>query len=849
MAKNVIMMIGDGMGWEMSRAGAIQAEIEAEIAQIREENPDITNEEIAAHFDGRTLDDYYTEGQGFGTSYQDLEGYAISTTGNTYIAGDKSNSALEGDPFNHNTGESEIREGFEFNPEAAVVEGFDPNLRDGSEAPILETFDPGFDEDPISQENGGVEVDPAEGVDPGEVEGNEGVLAETVEGEESEEDPIDANLEGGNVPIFDLESGGETPWDADYYENRGDTSEGFDREYIKNLYPDSAGTATGLYSGVKTYVGAISVDIYEEAVETAAEEALDNGKAVGVVSSVPFNHATPAAAVAHVNQRNKYNEQSFDEREGDGDGSNDNEVDEFGHPIEDSDNIFYQIVNETQPTVVLGGGHYLTGEGTEEDPNERYITQAETENLRNGEYDYTFVERGPNASEELAETAAEIDPNEGDRLFGIYGARGQGGNLPWRTADDDYSRAGQDSSVNEETGLVEIDERLLEDGETDEQFIEREIDENPTLAEMTSASLDVLGDDEDGFWLMIEGGDIDWSAHANDMDAHLGTLKDFDESVEVVEDWVEDNGGWSENLLIVTADHDHYLTLNDDFPELLADELLLGEGGETLTTADVAEAGHFWGSDETVKNGWATHTSRPVPVYYQGADSELIAEFEGSGYEAYGTEVEGVGTYIDQVHLGNVQITAVAEDVNEDTDGDGGETDGEEAANFEPLFGTDDINVIEVEGSRNLIFAGDNNDLIDLTGANGNNRSYGGNGDDTYILGEGDRLFGDAGDDCEASRRHRFFATSGGGNTINGNEGADQFWIADASLPESANIINDFTSSEDVIGIAGLDIGYDDLSITDGDGGAIIAVSGSELAILSNADADFIANPDNFVFA
>ena len=51
-------MIGDGMGWEMSRAGAIQAEVEAEIAEIREANPDITNEEIAAHFDGRTLDDY-----------------------------------------------------------------------------------------------------------------------------------------------------------------------------------------------------------------------------------------------------------------------------------------------------------------------------------------------------------------------------------------------------------------------------------------------------------------------------------------------------------------------------------------------------------------------------------------------------------------------------------------------------------------------------------------------------------------------------------------------------------------------------------------------------------------------
>ena len=366
MAKNVIMMIGDGMGWEMSRAGAIQAEIEAEIAEIREANPDITNEEIATHFDGRTLDDYYTEGQGFGTSYQELENYTISTTGNTYIAGDKGNSALEGDPFNHNTGESEVREGFEFDPDAAVVEGFFPELRDGED-------DPNFDEDPV--------------IESAEVGGEDD--AETVNADEAEAVDIEINdgdTAGGNVPIFNLERGGETPWDANYYENRGETSDGFDADYIKNLYPDSAGTATGLYTGVKTYVGAISVDIYEEVVETAAEEALENGKSVGVVSSVPFNHATPAAAISHVNQRNKYNEQSFDEREGNGDGSNADEVDEFGHPIEDSDNIFYQIVNETQPTVVLGGGHYLSGDGTEEEPNERYITQEETENLRNGVY-------------------------------------------------------------------------------------------------------------------------------------------------------------------------------------------------------------------------------------------------------------------------------------------------------------------------------------------------------------------------------------------------------------------------------------------------------------------------------
>ena len=170
------------------------------------------------------------------------------------------------------------------------------------------------------------------------------------------------------------------------------------------------------------------------------------------------------------------------------------------------------------------------------------------------------------------------------------------------------------------------------------------------------------------------------------------------------------------------------------------------------------------------------------------------------------------------------------------------ETSEVENSDSESLFGTEDSDVLEIEGSDNEIYGTDDDDTIDLTGANGNNLVYAGSGDDTYILGSGDRIYGDDGND-------RFFATEGGGNTINGNLGADQFWIADADIPESANIIDDFTPGEDVIGIAGLGIGYEDLTFSDSDGGAIIAANGSELAVLSNAHADFIANSDNFVFA
>ncbi|MEL6929390.1 MAG: alkaline phosphatase [Cyanobacteria bacterium J06600_6] len=636
---NVILMIGDGMGWEMSRAAAIQAQIEQEIAQIRQKNPNLSDREIAARFQGRTLSDYYTAGKGSGTSYQNLDHYAIATTGNTYIAGYKGNSALVNNPqflkpsvFNHNTGKAEIRPGFEFDPRPAIVKGFDPQLQDVLDLNNLRNLDLAFNEAPVLQENG--------------------------------------ELAGGNLAIFDVQQGGQTPWDANYYQQRGNPDSGFNKDYIRNLYPDSAGTATGMYTGVKTYVGAVSVDIYEQEIDTAAEVALAHNKSIGVVSSVPFNHATPGSAIAHVNHRNKYNELSFDRQFGNRDGNSSNELDEFGHLVEDHDNIFYQMVNETKPTVVLGGGHYLTGGGTEAQPSEKYITKAEVVKLRQGKYDYTFLERGANAGQILIDTAKKLDPEAGDRLFGIYGARGQGGNLPWRTANDDYNRTGHNVQLNSITGNIGIISPGLKADESLADFIAQEVDANPTLREMTQASLEILQKDTDGFWLMVEGGDIDWAAHGNDLDNLLGTLKDFDESVAVVQDWIGNNGGYQENLLIVTADHDHYLTLENNFPEVLANSLLTGEGGVELTTnANVNQSGHFWGSNSQLKNAWSTHTSRPVPVYFQGTGSEIIENFMGNGYEVYDKEVQGVSNFIDQTHLGTAQIEALGGSVPKPTQG------------------------------------------------------------------------------------------------------------------------------------------------------------------------------------
>ncbi len=169
----------------------------------------------------------------------------------------------------------------------------------------------------------------------------------------------------------------------------------------------------------------------------------------------------------------------------------------------------------------------------------------------------------------------------------------------------------------------------------------------------------------------------------------------------------------------------------------------------------------------------------------------------------------------------------------------------DEGEELNPVFGTTENDTLEAgldfDPSGNLIFVGEGDDLLDLSQSMGNNRAYGGEGNDVFILGQEDRVFADGGDD-------RFFVLAGGDNVITGNLGADQFWIANGEIPESPNVITDFTSGEDVFGIAGLGIGYDDLSITQGDTGAIIATDGNDLAIVTNAPADFIANEEHFVF-
>jgi alkaline phosphatase len=566
--RNTILMIGDGMGWEITRAAAIQSEIDRGKS-------------------GNTLKDFYVQGKGSGLKMQTLQGFALATTYGTTVAGtdgkySSNQSAL--DDSQKLTGASPIRPNFKFDPK----------------------FNPG---------------------------------------QHSKNAPAPAIPPVGNLVGYDPVKGGANPW-----------TPGTDREYIKASYPDSANTATTLYTGVKSYNNAIAVDIYEKPLTTILRTSADAKKSTGLVTSVPIDHATPGAASANVNRRSKYDLNAPD-----------------ATPL---DNILQQQLRIYQPTVLLGGGHPRSNVKdplpTGIEPVHTYISAATYQELSkkpdNNVYQYTFLERGTNAAQKLAQTAAKIDPNRGQRLLGLYGARGQAGNLPVSSAKHDYHTTGFDmAKVHTTRGLQPDTQRPLQQ-ETDPQFVQREQNENPTLNDLTTAALTVLSKDPDGFWLMIEGGDIDWAAHDNNLDNLIGTTLDFDRSVGTVIDWIATHGGWERNQLIVTADHDHYLTLNQDFPDRLR-----RQGAKQLTDIDTAvDAGHYWGSQpvvakdaagnelpETGKYGWGNHTNRPVPVYYQGYASAVLTESIGKGFKLYDNDIPGIAGFTDQIQIYQTQLAAV----------------------------------------------------------------------------------------------------------------------------------------------------------------------------------------------
>ena len=281
-----------------------------------------------------------------------------------------------------------------------------------------------------------------------------------------------------------------------------------------DLVTDSASSATAWSAGVKTYNAAIGVDSSGRVVRSLMEQAKRAGKRTGNVTTAEVTDATPAAQMAHTLLR------SCQGPDG-GRTAKDCNADE--NEVKSDDPLVYtpiaeQISRNGVADVILGGGL------------SRFEAEDEKALEKQG-YDVlgSFGQADPaNPSNNVADTQRvatreELRETESRKVVGLFNR----GNLTVEKAKQDLRAAGE--------------------GETAPA-------QEPTLPEMTRKALDLLSSgDRKGFYLQVEGAQIDKRSHANDAAQTLGEQKAFDDAVKVALDFAKRDGN---TLVVVTADHE-----------------------------------------------------------------------------------------------------------------------------------------------------------------------------------------------------------------------------------------------------------------------------------------------------
>ena len=127
--------------------------------------------------------------------------------------------------------------------------------------------------------------------------------------------------------------------------------------------------------------------------------------------------------------------------------------------------------------------------------------------------------------------------------------------------------------------------------------------EEPTLPQMTAAALEIVERAEDGFFLLVEGSQIDWASHRNEVAYQIGETLAFDEAVKVVLDWINEKPNRRQNtLVIITADHE--------------------TGGFAISGA----RGRKYKRGDIVDHGWTSkgHTAEDILIWSQGPGSQYL---------------------------------------------------------------------------------------------------------------------------------------------------------------------------------------------------------------------------------
>jgi alkaline phosphatase len=255
---------------------------------------------------------------------------------------------------------------------------------------------------------------------------------------------------------------------------------------------DSACSATQLAIGHYAPSEVIGLDAEGNPQETLLEKAKRLGKATGLVSDTRLTHATPAAFAAH-------------------------------QPHRSLENQIAEDMLATGPDVMLSGGlrHWIPQQINDKGAAYQALLAAtngkvKLKSKRKDDKDLIAQAQGQDYQVAFTRTQLEQTANNG-KVLGLFAYSGMLDGISYTQSKNSADRT------------------------------------EPSLKEMTQKALDILSKDPDGFFLMIEGGQIDWAGHNNDAGSMLHELLKFDEAINYVYEWVQ---GRDDTLVVITADHE-----------------------------------------------------------------------------------------------------------------------------------------------------------------------------------------------------------------------------------------------------------------------------------------------------
>lgn len=209
-----------------------------------------------------------------------------------------------------------------------------------------------------------------------------------------------------------------------------------------------------------------------------------------------------------------------------------------GHTRRRSDYVpivdqFYKL----QPEVILGGG------------SATFLPQSIPGSKRKDDKD--FFQLFEQSGYQVVENAAQLKSVSGDtkKLLGLFHT----GNM-----DVYYDRSTKNGAVL------------------------KGFNDQPTLWDMTEKAIEVLSKNENGFFLMVEGGSIDKQLHPLDWERGVMDAIEMDKAVGVAKKFADQNG---ETLIVVTGDHAHSMSIGGTYWE--------GDGKSGKDAARVYEEAKF----------------------------------------------------------------------------------------------------------------------------------------------------------------------------------------------------------------------------------------------------------------